>query len=209
MRLRFACSLLTAALLSNVAAADTSFARPPEYRLRAPEEMAPTRAEVRRALLLRRAHNLESFRAYRKAGVYPHNLTRTGSLNVWLDREGHLCAAATMIDKDGKHELVQKTAETNNFIRLLDVVDGPVLDWILMSGFTIEEIDRIQAPMIEPNPEDLMPNWRAEEDARLRKLYAATDAYLVKHQKAGIESAVSRLMEHPELARKLLTSLAS
>ena len=41
--------------------------------------------------------------AYRKAGVYPHNFVRSGPLNVWMDSEGHLCAAATMIDKDGKH----------------------------------------------------------------------------------------------------------
>lgn len=58
-----------------------------------------------------------------------------------------ICAAATMIDKDGQHDLVAATAKSNNFIRLQNITEGPLLDWILTSGFTIEEIDRIQEPM--------------------------------------------------------------
>jgi hypothetical protein len=197
---RLACAALSFALMSHAADARV-FARAPEIRVAVP---SVDRATIKRLLIERRAHNLASFRAYRKAGVYPHNLTRAGALNVWLDNEGHLCAAATMIDKDGKHDLVMKTAETNNQIRLLDVIDGPLMDWMLTSGFTVEEIDRIQAPMIEPDPEQLQPGWRAAEDARLRKLYAETDAWLGKHEKAGIESAVSRLMANPVLAQKFV-----
>ena len=198
--IRLAWIAVSFAFMSNAADA-REFSRAPEIRL---QEPSLDRATIKRMLLERRAHNLASFRAYRKAGVYPHNLTRAGALNVWLDREGHLCAAATMIDKDGKHELVMKTAGTNNQIRLLDVVDGPLMDWILTSGFTVEEIDRIQAPMIEPDPEELQPGWRATEDARLKKLYAETDAWLGKHEKAGIDSAVSRLMANRELAQKFV-----
>jgi hypothetical protein len=121
-----------------------------------------------------------------------------------MDAEGHLCAAATMIDKDGKHDLVIDTAKDNNAIRLLDVTTGPLMDWILTSGLTLEEIDRIQAPMVYPDVPVVDKNWEQAEDAKLAKGYAATDAFLVKHQKAGLDVAVDRLMQNPLLARKLV-----
>jgi hypothetical protein len=163
---------------------------------------SPDRAAVRAALAQRRDHNLTSFRAYRNGGVYPHNYVRTGPLNTWRDRDGHLCAAATMIDRDGKHELVDDVAKTDNQIRLLNVTDGVLMDWILTSGFTLEEIDRIQEPGFQP--EEPPVNWQTQEDARLRKDYAETDGWLVKHGKDGLDSATTRLMAHPDLAQKLL-----
>ena len=47
-------------------------------------------------------------------------------------------------------------------------------------------------------------NWEQAEDAKLAKGYAATDAFLVKHQKAGLDVAADRLMQNPLLARKLV-----
>lgn len=170
-----------------------------------PVRALPDRASVRKALEARRTKNLAAFRAYRKGGVYPHNRWRMGPLNVWIDTDGHLCAAATMIGKDGKEALVRKTAETDNNIRLQNVIDGELLDWMLTSGFTIEEIDRIQAPSIYPD-ESMMKTEDAlrAEDARLSKLYAETDAALVKQSKRGLDTATDRLMKNPALAWRLL-----
>lgn len=167
---------------------------------------APTRAQVWRALARRRAHNLADFRRYRKRGVYPHNFVRSGPLNVWRDPEGHLCAAATMIDMDGQHALVQKVGDTQNNVRLLDVTSGPLMDWMLTSGLTIEEIDMIQEPMFRPSPRRVEedPKWRMAEDRRLRKLYVRVEAYLVKHRRQSLTDAVDRLMAHPKLAHDLV-----
>jgi hypothetical protein len=210
MLTRLAAVFLSVTLSANVVAAG-DFARPPvtsEVAVALPMRpdliKAPTREQVREALRARREKNLAAFRAYRKAGVYPHNFVRSGPLNVWMDAEGHLCAAATMIDKDGKHDLVMDTAKDNNTIRLLDVTTGPLMDWILTSGFTLEEIDRIQAPMVYPDIPVVDKNWEQIEDAKLAKGYATTDAFLVKHQKAGLDVAVDRLMQNPLLARKLV-----
>src|SRR5258706_10408535 len=139
MLTRLAAMVLSVSLGANVVAAG-DFAKPvvSEARIAMPIDIkAPTREAVRAALKARREKNLAAFRAYRKAGVYPHNFVRMGPLNVWMDAEGHLCAAATMIDKDGKHDLVMATAKDNNNIRLLDVTTGPLMDWILTSGFTL------------------------------------------------------------------------
>jgi hypothetical protein len=198
-------SAVLALLISSNAAVARDFAKPPmaESRMALPLPMV-NRADVEKALAARRDHNIAAFRAYMNAGVFPHNTVRPGPLNVWRDAEGHLCAAATMIDKDGKHQLVQKTAETNDFIRLLDVTTGPILDWMLTSGLTIEEIDRIQAPMVMPDNPEQDREWRAAADAALMSGYVETSTWLDSHRKEGLASAVDRLMAHPLLARKLV-----
>ena len=134
--------------------------------------------------------------------MYPHNTYRAGPLNVWRDAEGHLCAAATMISKDGHDELALATAKINNNIRLLDVVDGPLLDWMLTSGFTIEEIDRIQLPGFEPPIVD--QKTLAAEDAKLKTGYTATEAFLKKHVKEDLDTATDRLLADPALAWQLV-----
>jgi len=206
---RLAACLLSVGLLSSSAVASDSANAPhamPDVAampVRVPPRVTPSRDAVVKALAKRRAHNLASFRAYRKSGVYPHNFIRRGPLNVWRDRDGHLCAAATMIDKDGQHEIVNEIALNNNGLRLLDVTEGPLMDWILTSGFTLEEIDRIQAPMVYPD----VPEFRdtTAEDARLSKLYARTDTWLVKHAKAGLDEAAKRLLlENPDLAARFV-----
>jgi hypothetical protein len=197
-------SAFLALLISSNAAVARDFAKPPvaETRMALPLPMV-NRADVEKALAARRDHNIAAFRAYMTAGVFPHNTVRPGPLNIWRDADGHLCAAATMIDKDGKHTLVQKTAETNDFIRLLDVTNGPLLDWMLTSGLTIEEIDRIQAPMVMPDRPD-QDRERMEADATLMSGYVETSAWLDSHRKDGLASAVDRLMANPVLARKLV-----
>ena len=163
---------------------------------------APSRKAVRDALAKRREHNRAAFHAYVMRGVYPHNTYRTGPLNVWRDADGHLCAAATMISNDGHDDLAQATAKANNNIRLLDVVDGPLLDWMLTSGFTIEEIDQIQEPGFEP--QIVNPKTLAAEDAKLKQGYTATEAFLKRHVKADLDTATDRLLANPALAWQLV-----
>src|SRR5262245_37569926 len=106
------------------------------------------RAAVRAALAQQRKLNLALFHAYRTAGVYPHNFVQDGKLNVWLDPEGHLCAAATIINNGGNADLAMSVPSMNNYLRLIDVTEGPLMDWILTSGFTQAEIAMIQEPFV-------------------------------------------------------------
>lgn len=206
-------SLTTSAFASHAYAPTTGFARAPQLtEMDVPEagvalpQRFMDRASIRAKLLEQRAANLARFRAYQKAGVFPVNTVRPGKLNVWIDDEGHICAAATIIKMSGLDELVQRTGEQTNFIRLADVKQGPLMDWMLTSGFTQEEIAAIQAPFAYPGDEGLRINeqQRALETARLTRLYKQVTAKLVKNQKASLEIAVSRLMKHSELAWRLL-----
>jgi hypothetical protein len=226
-KLLLAASLLFA--LAGSASASQHFARPPGDDLVAvnqtmphaemppPSIIAPRRtldrASVRAALARARATNLAAFRAYQKKGVFPSNTFKPGKLNVWLDADGHFCAAATIIKMSGQDALVAKVAEQNNFIRLADVKQGPLMDWILTSGFTQDEIAAIQEPFVpvvehpQIAPEQPLvvdAKLRAAENARLRAKYRAVDKMIVKSTSKGLDLATDRLMKHPALAWQLL-----
>ena len=223
-----AASVLALSLFSSVALADVAyvpneaphFAKAPSEAVDMPPPgvVAPARTldrdSVRAALVVQRAKNLAAFRAYQKAGVFPNNVVADRKLNVWRDERNHLCAAATIINMSGQTELVNRVAEQNNYIKLGDVTTGPLMDWILTSGFTQDEIAAIQEPYMpiaqklpRPRREDprvVDARLRAAETARLAKRYTEVDAMVVKNQKASIEAAVTRLMKHQQLAWTLI-----
>ena len=219
-RFMLACSLvaaLTTSAMARSVAAPTQFARPPAADVYEPAMTAPARvldrATLRAMLIANRATNVASFRAYVKRGVFPSNTYRNGKLNVWIDQAGNKCAAATMIDDWGLGELVTRVAEQNNFIRLKDVRQGPLMNWILMSGLTQEEIVAIQEPgfMVRvrepaPAPQPILVDaeLRKAEDVRLTRRYQQVDAMIAKNQKRSIELAIDRLMKHPELTWNMI-----
>ena len=209
---------LALALASSSASAQTFANAPPSPSDDAALRIAPPvvdRAAVRAALLEQRRANIARFHAYRIGGVYPSNVF-TGSLaNVWQDQQGHFCAAATIIRASGQIELVDRIADENNFFRIIDVTQGPVMDWILTSGLTQAELVMIQKPFmpvtqrpaLEPvKPIAIDPELRAAETRRLAKLYKQIEQTLAKRQRANLELAVDRLMQRPDLAGQLLAS---
>jgi hypothetical protein len=214
-RLAIAFALVTSLTTGVFASSDTiGFARPPGAQVDAapPEARMPMRyldpAALRAKLLERRAQNLAHFRAYQAKGSFPANTFLEGDLNVWIDDFGNICAAASIIKASGNPELVKRVGDQTNFIRLVDVKQGPLMSWMLMSGFTQEEIVAIQAPMVYIGDQDrrLNEQFQLAETARLKKLYKTVERSLVKNQKQSIELAVTRLMQHPDLAWQLLDS---
>jgi len=219
--LTFKLSLTVAltSLVTSVAMPSVAMARvePVSSELR----IAPpfvSRAALRTKLLENRRANIARFHAYRVAGVYPSNVFTNTLANIWRDQQGHYCAAATIIRMSGNTALVEQIAEDNNFFRIADVEQGPVMDWILTSGLTQAELVMIQKPFrpVTMQPEldppqvvDISPAMRKKETARLAKLYKEIEQKLVKNQRANLELAVDRLMKNPELARQLLLSDAS
>ena len=192
----------------------THFAQPPGTAPR--RRIVLDRTQVRAALARARAKNLAAFRDYQWKGVFPSNTFSDKTLNVWRDNAGHLCAAATIIKKSGQDVLVDRVADQNNFIRLADVTTGPLMDWILTSGFTQDEIAAIQEPFrpvgqIRPNdPADpagpvVDGRLRAAENQRLIAKYRQVDAMIVANQSKSLDLATDRLMRRPALAWAILS----
>lgn len=94
-------------------------------------------------LAARRAQMLEWLREYKEAGVYP--MDEAGlPLSVFKDARGVRCPMAELIYRSGHADLVEAVAREDNDVRLADVTSGPLHDWMLGSGLTLEEIAMVQ-----------------------------------------------------------------
>jgi hypothetical protein len=208
------------ALLSVSAAACARAAAPAAEPTPAPVvRRSPSDAELRAALVARRTHHLDVLRAYHEAGVFPINTTVPGDGHFLIDEHGTLCAVANLIAKDGHEDLILVAARTDNGLLFGDVKSGPIHDWILTSGFTQEEIARIQVPapyigdqpQVRPDdPVEPAPAPAPEpEPAPVELASAKVRAYLLAIEaelrgNAGVDLALARLQEHPELIAEVL-----
>lgn len=235
-------SLLTRSLLSlslagtvTTAIAQPQFAKPPPGGLQAPRfaadhvradvewsetpesryRVAPvivTRERVRAKLAEAREKSIAAFHAYRTTSSYPSNTLTDGALNVWRDSEGRFCAAATILRVTGGMDMSERIAFEDNNIKLADVTDGAMMDWILTSGLTQEELALIQRPFMGVRKR---PQWnddamqidlvkKQKETKRLAGLYAKIETRVKKQSRASIDTATDRLMANPDLAKQLL-----
>lgn len=154
------------------------------------------RGQLLAQLAARRALNLQRFEAYARRGAFPDNHVRPGMLNVMIDDEGKICAAANLMALDGLMGLVQQTAEHDNYLRFVNVHEGPLMAWMLSSGFTQEEIDQIQEPydFIDPEPvRDIRPA-ESDERMRLQARFREVAASLRRNQRRSLDVAVDRLL---------------
>jgi len=172
---------------------------------------------LRDALALRRAQHLAQLLIYANAGAFPINRVSLGPLNVFTDEDGHVCAAANLIRLDGHGALVKKTSETNNYIVLADVERGPLMDWMLTSGFTQEEIAQIQEPympadgdgpsLVGPEPKFATPPLSAAaERARVQGVLRGVHQTLKANSEKSLYLVTQRLAANPKLAKTFLAS---
>jgi hypothetical protein len=101
---------------------------------------------LRQTLATHRAAQIERLHAYGVAGEFPHNFTTAPSLHMFRDGGGRLCAVANLVHQDGRDDLVEATVRTRNDLAIADVHDGAMMDWVLASGLTQEELVAIQLP---------------------------------------------------------------
>jgi len=152
------------------------------------EPEAPTRED----LAARRGQMLIWLAEYREQSSFPRNRVQPGKVNIFIDENNHYCAVANLMRLDGHDGLVRQTARHNNFIRLADVHNGPLYDWMLSSGLNQEEIAFIQEPYFMEEPE---VRWEEQEDQRLKDHFTRVDRELRSNTTASLDTATSRLAE--------------
>jgi hypothetical protein len=214
--------VVAASAFLSSAHAEAGFAEPPAApSIAATASVVLTVAEhdaIRSELAKRRKIHLEQLLAYANAGEFPRNRLAGGPLNIFIDDQGHVCAAANLIRLDGHGDLVKKTARDDNFIVLATVDKGPLYDWMLASGFTQEEIAQIQEPYmpigdleptIEPRPE---PHFAAaplspeDERKRVQEVLRGVHKLLSANSEKSLNLVTQRLVARPKLARQMLAS---
>ena len=82
-------------------------------------------------------------------------------------------------------------ARDNNFIRLGEVTSGPVYQWMLRSGLTIEEIALVQLPDSREVIGDI--DWKPDEDRRINDHILMTVNRLTKDTRSSLVIAARRL----------------
>lgn len=155
------------------------------------------RQRVRAELASARRRHLGMLRRYANAMAFPVNTYEPGMLNVFVDDDGHICAAANLIARDGQRDLVQRTAAQDNYLRLAEVVGGPLMDWMLSSGFTQEEIARIQEPYMyidEEQPRRQVQRDLEAEKQRVRTVLLQVARELERNTAASLDLATDRLI---------------
>lgn len=116
-------------------------------------------AETYLKLFQQRQSHLDQLHRYWTQGRFPKNeMVPDVRTPIFVDRHGTHCAVADLIRHSGDSPLVRSVAAADNFVRVLDVKDGPALEWILHSGLTQEECARIQPTYdFRPKPKPLPP----------------------------------------------------
>jgi len=171
------------------------------------DQMTPAQAKLE--LARRRAVNLARLRAFRKRGVFPQNLYIDGLVNLFRDEQGRLCAMATLIQQSGRQDLVDAIAAANNTVRMGEVTSGPLFDWILRSGLTLEEVGLIQLPDSRigefPPPNFIIPGERPRpvlptivpasfERKRITDHIIMVERRLSRDSKSSLALALARLL---------------
>lgn len=92
-----------------------------------------------------RETNLDRLHEYWSAGQFPVNtIDPEHRIPIFVDASGTRCAVAYLLDRSGETDLVSAVARETNLVRIPDVADGPLLEWLDREGLTKEEAARIQ-----------------------------------------------------------------
>jgi hypothetical protein len=160
------------------------------------------RAAVRALLAKHRAALLARLHAYAVAGQFPHDASVSPALHMFRDDAGRYCAVANLVHQDGRDDLVDEVVVMYNDLAVADVHGGGLYDWMLASGFTQEELVRIQlpAPYIGDQParpdQNLKPRpiTEAEMNAAVRTHLAAVEMELRRDADKSLDLATDRYL---------------
>ena len=103
------------------------------------------RTDRRERLMAMRYVQLRRLAAYRDRGLFPLNEGQsTEPAPIFVDEHDTACAVGQLMRWAGCGEGASSINQANNFVYVPDVSGGPISEWILDSGLTIEEAALIQ-----------------------------------------------------------------
>ena len=149
--------------------------------------------KLRSALAENRAFMIERLHDYWMKGDFVQNPARNGGPgNFILDDRGKPCPLASIIIEAGRRDLVDEAARRNNNVKIVDLQDGPILDWILQSGLTQEECVLIQRP--SKSGADIAKPVRDEETRRLANELSRVEQILRDSSERSLTLSVRRML---------------
>lgn len=92
----------------------------------------------------RRQAALDHLHEYWQEETFPTNRRRSGRIPCFIGGNGVPCAMAHLLQADGRDDLVETVMATDPTIHLDAVDDGPLAEWVVETGLTMDEAARIQ-----------------------------------------------------------------
>jgi Domain of unknown function (DUF4440) len=121
-------------------------------------------------------------RQYRNAGEFPRN-ERFANRPMPFFRDGHgaLCAMAYLIERSGRHDLVDRIAITRNNAFIAELAADPALRaWLDSVGLSANEAARIQptyTPMVEASVARYDSAWNRRDTSTVGRILAPQYQY--------------------------------
>ena len=162
--------------------------------------MALLRGELRKALAVARKRQIARLRAYREAGRFPvrklgfgdrlaHRLTWEP---LFVDASDVPCAVAYLMRAAGWSSEVTAIATKTPDVRIEEVTQGPILEWVLRSGLTQDE-----ATLIQPDYKLWIARSKrtlARDRERLVAHFRAVERQLLANTEVSLDIATVRLL---------------
>ncbi len=105
----------------------------------------------RDALALRRLENIRRLTLYQLRGRFPQNEhVADRAVPIFVDNHDTACAVGHLMRESGWTDAVAAIQRAGNFVYVTDVHNGPLVDWVLVSGLTQEEAALIQPSYFPP-----------------------------------------------------------
>ena len=155
------------------------------------------------SLSIRRSRHIARLHDYAAAATFPLNTDFPGRLvPYFVDNLGTACAVGHLMSLDGQQNLVQTIASSTNHVRIEDVHDGPLLDWIHDSGLTQDECALIQPSYATIEDYRRGRQWQ-DEVTRLSQHFAKVEQTLLNESheslcKALIAKVDEQLARNPD-----------
>ncbi|PSP81901.1 hypothetical protein BRC83_10685 [Halobacteriales archaeon QS_1_68_17] len=86
-----------------------------------------------------REKRLDDLREYWQNGEFPLNVDREERTPIFKNDRDVPRAMAYLVEQSGHEDLFEHIAETDNYVDIDDVEEGPLVEWIEGSGLTKEE----------------------------------------------------------------------
>lgn len=146
-------------------------------------------------LAQRREVQVERLAAYAARGRFPRNADFPGRLvPYFVDASGTACAVGHLMQVDGQRPLVAAVSAATNHVRIGEIQEGPVLDWILHSGLTQAECAFIQPSYACIEDYRQHSDWQKEID-RLQRHFAAVQQRLRAESQVALGEAFIAVVE--------------
>lgn len=142
------------------------------------------------ALAASRTRHIARLHDYAAARTFPLNTDFPGRLvPYFVDNAGTACAVGHLMRLDGQQNLVASIASSTNHIRIENVHDGPLLDWIHESGLTQDECALIQPSYATIEDYRRGRQWQ-DEVARLQQHFAKVEQTLLNESQRSLCKAL-------------------